>query len=247
MNWPVVLGLAEIARRSEVRLLLSAWLFSAATGVAAAGGPNRAQAPGSKPLSDNAFRTTTVLSPAEAAAATAPEIEIDSAEVRTDGPAVAGATMRLSVGSGTEQETRYQWVQTGGPTVAIDDPTKASIQIVLPGGAAKLEFLVVMARPAVVHVLRVTVPLQSDAASHSWGARPSGKVKADAGDDQIGLIGRRVTLNGSRSSPADGKNGRWLQVEGPPIGARRAAGALLLVRAQQAGALPVLADRCGRR
>jgi hypothetical protein len=49
-------------------------------------------------------------------------------------------------------------------------------------------------------------------------------VKADAGDDQVGLVGHRVTLNSSRSRPGDGKNSRWLQVSGPVVGAPQQQG-----------------------
>jgi hypothetical protein len=41
--------------------------------------------------------------------------------------------------------------------------------------------------------------------------------KADAGDDTIGLVGRRVTLNASESRPREGLNYRWIQVDGPQV------------------------------
>jgi hypothetical protein len=43
---------------------------------------------------------------------------------------------------------------------------------------------------------------------------------ADAGDDLIGLVGRRVTLNGRFSLPAGRIGFRWIQVAGPPIRTR---------------------------
>lgn len=48
-------------------------------------------------------------------------------------------------------------------------------------------------------------------------SRPSEtpSFRADAGDDQIGLVGRRMTLNGSRSHPDGGLGYRWIQVSGP--------------------------------
>ena len=42
-------------------------------------------------------------------------------------------------------------------------------------------------------------------------------LRADAGDDQIGLVGRQMTLNGSRSRPHDGLGYRWIQVGGPQV------------------------------
>ena len=42
-------------------------------------------------------------------------------------------------------------------------------------------------------------------------------MKADAGDDQIGLVGRQITLNGIRSEPRGKIGYRWLQIAGPPV------------------------------
>ncbi len=61
----------------------------------------------------------------------------------------------------------------------------------------------------------MTVPIQSGAGAPR--RQPAGKVHADAGDDQVGLVGYRVTLNGSRSTPGDGKGARWIQVAGPAL------------------------------
>ena len=40
---------------------------------------------------------------------------------------------------------------------------------------------------------------------------------ADAGDDQIGLAGRRITLSGVRSKPTDQVGYRWMHLAGPAI------------------------------
>lgn len=40
-------------------------------------------------------------------------------------------------------------------------------------------------------------------------------LRADAGDDQIGLVGRQLTLNGSRSQPKGGLGFRWILMSGP--------------------------------
>ena len=47
---------------------------------------------------------------------------------------------------------------------------------------------------------------------------------ADAGDDLIGLVGRKITLNGEGSSPADGLDYRWIQAEGPRVEGLAVAG-----------------------
>ena len=41
--------------------------------------------------------------------------------------------------------------------------------------------------------------------------------KADAGDDNVGLVGRQVTLNGLKSEPRGLVGYRWLQVGGPEV------------------------------
>lgn len=46
---------------------------------------------------------------------------------------------------------------------------------------------------------------------------PPTALKADAGDDQIALVGRQVTLNGIRSTPRSRVGFRWIQVGGPKV------------------------------
>ena len=47
---------------------------------------------------------------------------------------------------------------------------------------------------------------------------------SDAGDDQIGLVGRRITLNGSRSRPQNRVEFRWMHLSGPAIAENRQEG-----------------------
>jgi hypothetical protein len=42
-------------------------------------------------------------------------------------------------------------------------------------------------------------------------------LKADAGDDQLAVVGRQVTLNGVRSTPRGKVGFRWIQVGGPKV------------------------------
>ncbi len=42
-------------------------------------------------------------------------------------------------------------------------------------------------------------------------------LRADAGDDQVGFVGRQMTLNGSRSEPRGKIGYRWLQLGGPDV------------------------------
>jgi hypothetical protein len=46
---------------------------------------------------------------------------------------------------------------------------------------------------------------------------PTTSLHADAGDDAIGIVGRRITLSGRSSTPAERVGYRWIQIEGPPI------------------------------
>ncbi len=144
-----------------------------------------------------------------------PRIEVSSVTIRPDGPAVPGARVRLEAEQEDEPATRYHWEQIDGPPVDIADPSGPSIMVTLPSGADQVVFHLVTARGNLTRLVRVTVPIQGDAGSPR--GRTSGKLKADAGDDQVGLVGYRVTLNGSRSVPGDGKGARWIQVAGPAI------------------------------
>ncbi|AMV40838.1 hypothetical protein [Planctomyces sp. SH-PL62] len=42
-------------------------------------------------------------------------------------------------------------------------------------------------------------------------------LRADAGDDQIGLVGRRITVNGGRSTPRGELAYRWIPLSGPKM------------------------------
>lgn len=42
-------------------------------------------------------------------------------------------------------------------------------------------------------------------------------LRADAGDDQIGLVGRRITVNGGRSTPRGELAYRWIPLAGPKM------------------------------
>jgi hypothetical protein len=148
--------------------------------------------------------------------ADAPQVEMVDVTIRTNSPVVPGARLSLKIDREIAEGTQFRWSQVEGPSVEIDDPTKPSIQITIPRGTDHLGFLLVAARPESIRVFRVGVPIRSSS-TNSWGERPPGRIKADAGHDQVGLVGHRVTLNGSRSVPGDGSTARWLKVGGPPI------------------------------
>ena len=64
---------------------------------------------------------------------------------------------------------------------------------------------------------------------------PTAFPRADAGDDLIGLVGRRVTLNGRSSTPAGRIGFRWFQVEGPPVNIRAEVGDVLTFLPEEPG------------
>ncbi len=154
--------------------------------------------------------------------------------VKTAGPAVTGSRLVLEVEKAMVDGTRFQWFQVEGPKAIIDDPNKASVTLTVPPGAEQLTFVLIAARTDQVRVLKVVVPVRGGKLSMVTGevtgpkiypGAPSAKtVKADAGDDQVGLVGHRVTLNGARSVPADGETARWMQVSGPGVIAPRQQG-----------------------
>jgi hypothetical protein len=157
-----------------------------------------------------------------------PRIESGAAIVTTATPAFPGARITLEINRGSVEWSQFYWTQVEGPPVKIDDPTAPAIRVVVPSGAERLGFLFVATSSEVVRVYRLTVPLQqgssastslkdsSQAAASARGAA-AGELRANAGDDQVGLVGHRVTLNGTRSVPADGSAARWVQVSGPAV------------------------------
>jgi len=108
-------------------------------------------------------------------------------------------------------DATFRWVQVEGPTVAIDDDTKSKIQLTIPPGAQHLSFLLDVKDAKGARTARVTIPIEPAANM----APPA--LRADAGDDQIGLVGRRITLNGSRSTPHSEATFRWFALAGPKV------------------------------
>ena len=49
------------------------------------------------------------------------------------------------------------------------------------------------------------------------GSGNSQALRADAGDDQLGIVGRQVTLNGFKSEPRGQIGYRWVQTGGPTV------------------------------
>ncbi len=142
----------------------------------------------------------------------APRQQTD-AEVLYQGTPVPGARITLNVDVAEAAGSTCRWRQIEGPTVAIEDPTRPQIQLTVPKGMPRLVFLVTVKDTHGERSARVVVPIAAET-----GPEATGRPRADAGDDQIGLVGHRITLNGSRSTPANPKvNYRWVQTAGPKV------------------------------
>jgi hypothetical protein len=122
-------------------------------------------------------------------------------------------TLRATGSAGAS--LKYRWVQVQGLPVEIDRPTSEAVQFEVPQGSGTLRFLLVVGNSKGVDSTTVTIPLQGVETD-----RPDGSADppvADAGDDQVGLIGHLITLNGIRSEPRPRIAYRWMHLSGPPI------------------------------
>jgi hypothetical protein len=135
----------------------------------------------------------------------------DGVSVQYQGTPVAGSRITLGVGGVVDPETTYRWVQVSGPPVALDDPTKPTISLTVPPGTEKLGFELGLAGKGDAKTVHFVLPVRSAA------SRAATLPNADAGDDQVGLVGHRVTLKGG-SRPADERAAfRWFQTGGPKV------------------------------
>ncbi len=132
----------------------------------------------------------------------------------------------------------FRWVQMRGPKVAASRFNEPRLTFVVPGDAKELAFMLVVYGPNGADSAIVNVPLLQ---------RPKvslpPQIFADAGDDQLGLVGHEITLNGAQLAP---RNRRVSLDPGRGPASRRAqAGWLdLLFRSDGPGRLSV---RPGRR
>lgn len=140
---------------------------------------------------------------------------------RFEGSGRPGSRIRL-VAQPPASEGRVRWVQVAGSPVALDDPESPSASFTMPGSSQPLEFVLIAGTAAHVKTDRLIVPVEAqsvEAPTRSPAPATSSESLpiADAGDDQVGLIGHRITLNGAQSQPRDGVGYRWIQTQGPAI------------------------------
>lgn len=141
------------------------------------------------------------------------ELSRPRAVARFEGLAAPGAKVTLSGGESTGQGLRFRWVQTSGPSVALDDPQGRSATFTVPEKAETVGFLLVAANGVGLDSTSVTVPVDP----RDRGRAAASGLKADAGDDVAGLVGRQITLNGGHSEPKGKVGYRWLQLGGPKV------------------------------
>lgn len=131
---------------------------------------------------------------------------------RVEGIAAAGQVVTLRGEESRGGDLRFRWVQTQGPAAILESPEGPSTRLTIPDGAGPLGFLLVVSNAEGSDTATLTVPLDPRGRPHA-----ASRVVADAGDDQIALVNRQVTLNGIRSEPRERIAYRWVQVGGPPV------------------------------
>lgn len=128
------------------------------------------------------------------------------------GTPARGLAVTLSGAGSSGDGLTYRWIQTQGTPVEIADPTGPAVRVAIPDDATAMTFLLIVANREGIDCASVTIPRP---AASSGPVDPS--LKADAGDDQLGLVGRQMTLNAIRSEPRGKIGFRWLQIAGPAV------------------------------
>ncbi len=129
---------------------------------------------------------------------------------RLEGKVLPGASVLLKGRESTGGALTYRWRQLAGPDILPPAAGQSDISVVLPGGGQPLEFELMVANQRGIDAARLAVAAAPEAAN----PRPLAPI-ADAGDDQVAVVGRQVTLNGMRSHPKGQVGYRWVQVGGP--------------------------------
>jgi hypothetical protein len=106
----------------------------------------------------------------------------------------------------------YRWQQLAGPNILAGSAGQPDVSVVLPSKGQTLEFQLIVANDRGIDGARLAIPM----ASEPVNPRPLAPI-ADAGDDQVAVVGRQITLNGMRSHPKGLIGYRWVQVGGPKI------------------------------
>jgi hypothetical protein len=122
---------------------------------------------------------------------------------------VPGANIVVKVDGAEASGTTCGWKQVEGPPVAIDDPAATNLRFTIPEGAQSLGFVLTLRNEAGERAVRINIPVSREV------EKP--RLRADPGEDQVGLVGKRVTLNGTQSEPRGLVGYRWVQLGGPKV------------------------------
>jgi hypothetical protein len=141
-----------------------------------------------------------------------PRAAAPHAVARLVGTAAPGLRVTLDDSASTGQPLWYRWVQVQGPPTPLNTDNQPAATLTVPAKASSLAYLLLVGNGAGADVADLTVPVESKGQSVQ-----SAGLRADAGDDQIGQVGRQVTLNGLRSVPRDRLGYRWIQMAGPKV------------------------------
>jgi hypothetical protein len=148
----------------------------------------------------------------ESASSTAPREAKPKAVAAFEGTVARGLKIVLTAAGSSGTSLIYRWVQIQGAPVELGDSTQPKVAFTVPDNATAMTFLLLVLNREGLDCATVTVPRPLGNASP---ADPS--LRADAGDDQLGLVGRQITLNGIRSEPRGRIGYRWIQVAGPAV------------------------------
>jgi hypothetical protein len=141
------------------------------------------------------------------------------AVARFEGVASPGLQITLKADRSSGRDLHYRWVQTRGAAASLDQPEGRDATLTVPEGAEPLGFLLVVGNARGVASSSLTIPIESPGTS----PRDS-SLKADAGDDLVGFVGRQITLNGIRSEPRGRIGYRWVQAGGPQVALKLESG-----------------------
>lgn len=147
------------------------------------------------------------------------ESEPVRAIIAVEGRPAPGLMVTLRGDQSTGSGLSYRWQQVGGSPVNLDAPSGPVARFIAPSSGGTLAFLLAVASADAVDTAVVTLRVE--------GPSTGASLHADAGDDQVAVVGRQVTLNGIRSEPRDRIGFRWVQVAGPRVDLKIEQGTVL--------------------
>ena len=138
---------------------------------------------------------------------------------RFDGAAVPGLQLTLDGSGSSGGRVWYRWIQTQGPRVNLQGADQAIATLTVPDEGMSLVFVLVVGNSSGVDARGLTIEVEDPNQSDSLA-----DLRADAGSDQVAVLGRRVILDARASEPRGRIRYRWVQVSGPKIAGLTTAG-----------------------